>query len=310
MRITPVPTEFRPYRSRWSNHDHNYCVAEAFYDAVVSGEVNPKTDMTYLPIFWANSYHEYVKEVGYPFRAIPQLQRFLNNFLFSPQTYFTVARCDEGIYEKIPDNLLVFGAGKFSDITIPLTSHIAYIPPAVNLKYLATFAGCIRCGGPHPSKERPTRSVVNPDGIGTQIRQAMQSAFEEVDECKIDDIRNGGTDEAWRNMTSMMSQSIFCLAPRGYAPTSFRLYEAMALGSIPVYISDEFITPFDDELDWSEFCVFCRPEEIEQLPQLLKDIPKHWRQNALARLQKLYTSHFSLHGTCQQIAHRLTKGVT
>ncbi len=308
MRTVITSTAFQPYRSRLNNHDHNYCVAEAFYDAVIAGKVTPETDRIYLPVFWANSYHEHVDGVGYPFRAIPQLQKFLDNSLLSSEKYFTVARCDEGIYEEIPSNLLVFGAGRFSDISVPLTSNVPYTPPAANLKYLATFAGCIRCGGPNPSEERPAQSANNPDGIGTQVRQAMQSAFERVDECKINDIRNGGTDKAWRSMTSMMSQSRFCLAPRGYAPTSFRLYEAMALGSVPVYISDEFITPFDGELDWSEFCVFCKPEEIEQLPQHLKNIPESWRQKALTRLKELYTSHFSLRGTCQQIARRLTGG--
>lgn len=309
MKAIPTPSKFRPYRSRLNNHDHNYCVAEAFHVAVISGKINPETNRTYLPVFWANSYHEYVKEVGYPFKAIPQLQKFLDTSLLSSEKYFTVARCDEGIYEKIPDNLLVFGAGRFYDIAIPLTSDIPYTPATTDLKYLATFAGCIRCGGPHPSEKRPTRSVVNPNGIGTQVRQAMQSAFEGVDGCKIENVRNGGSDEAWKSMSSMMSQSRFCLAPRGYAPTSFRLYEAMALGSIPVYISDEFITPFDDELDWSEFCVFCKPEEIKQLPQLLKDIPESWRQKALSRLRELYDSHFSLSGTCQQIARHLTEGL-
>lgn len=33
-----------------------------------------------------------------------------------------------------------------------------------------------------------------------------------------------------------MSRSSLALAPRGTGPTSFRLYEAMALGAVPVYI--------------------------------------------------------------------------
>lgn len=310
MNIVPTSPLFRPYRSKRNNHDHNYCIAEAFYDAVKFGEVKPNTEMIYLPIFWANSYHEYATEVGYPFRAIPRLQKFLGDSLLASEKYFTVARCDEGIYERIPNNLLVFGAGKFFDVAVPLTSNVPYTPPSNDIRHLATFAGCIQCGGPNPSEERPTQSVNNPYGIGTQVRRAMQSAFEGVDGCKIVDVCNGGTDKAWQNMTTMMSQSRFCLAPRGYAPTSFRLYEAMAMGSIPVYISDEFITPFDDEVDWGNFCVFCKPEDIGQLPQFLKDIPESWRQEALNHLKELYVSHLSLRGTCRQIARRLEKGLT
>ncbi len=306
MNIVPTPSLLRPYRSRRNNHDHNYCVAEAFYDAVKSGEAKPKTERIYLPIFWANSYHEYVAEVGYPFRAVPLIQEFLDNSLRSSAKYFTVARCDEGLYEKTPDNLLLFGAGKFADVEIPLTSNLPYTPPSTDLKYLATFAGCIQCGGPFPSEKKPTQSVNNPEGIGTQVRRAMQSAFQKIGGCRIFDVHNGGSNEDWQNMSSMMSQSKFCLAPRGYAPTSFRLYESMALGSVPVYISDEFILPyFSNEIDWHEFCIFCRPGDIEQLPQRLRDIPEGWRQEALKRLKELYASHFSLQGTCQQITHIL-----
>ena len=36
-----------------------------------------------------------------------------------------------------------------------------------------------------------------------------------------------------------MRDSLFSLCPRGYGPTSFRLYESIQLGSIPVYIAED-----------------------------------------------------------------------
>ena len=38
--------------------------------------------------------------------------------------------------------------------------------------------------------------------------------------------------------------SVFGLAPRGYGPTSFRLYETMQMDAVPIYISDVFWLPF------------------------------------------------------------------
>lgn len=50
------------------------------------------------------------------------------------------------------------------------------------------------------------------------------------------------TPEVSRNdvleMFTALSKSQFALAPRGYGPTSYRLYEAMRLGVVPVYVSD------------------------------------------------------------------------
>ena len=41
--------------------------------------------------------------------------------------------------------------------------------------------------------------------------------------------------------------------PRGYGPTSFRLYESIEMQSIPIYISDEFILPYSNIIDWENF---------------------------------------------------------
>ena len=41
----------------------------------------------------------------------------------------------------------------------------------------------------------------------------------------------------------LISESYFSL-PRGYGPTSFRLYESIKSGTVPVYISDEHFLPY------------------------------------------------------------------
>jgi hypothetical protein len=41
----------------------------------------------------------------------------------------------------------------------------------------------------------------------------------------------------------LLSRSWFALCPRGYGPTSYRLYEALRLGAIPVYVSDRHWLP-------------------------------------------------------------------
>ncbi len=308
MRVLEIPEEHRPRRSHDSDHDHNYGVAEAFYDAVQSGNVNPRTDRIYIPVFWANSYHQQVSAIGYPFKAVPAIQQLLDDTLDPNEQYFTVARSDDGIYETLPPNVQVFGACRRSDVSIPLTSSVPYWGrQGQSVKLLASFAGCKMTGGPDPTIDNPVESVSNPEGVGTQVRRDMFAAFANRTDCSLIEERNGGRAGAWEVLTRLMQKSRFSLAPRGYAPASFRLYEAMAYGSIPVYISDELIVPFEDVLDWDQFCVFCTPEDLPGLPDRLAGIPDGWQQNALGMIAGLYPQYFDLSGTCQQIARILER---
>ena len=47
---------------------------------------------------------------------------------------------------------------------------------------------------------------------------------------------------------NLIKSSFFFLCPKGYGPASFRLYESIELGTVPVYISDDFVLPFEEEI--------------------------------------------------------------
>lgn len=65
-------------------------------------------------------------------------------------------------------------------------------------------------------------------------------------------IKGDGIDLASKGMHS----SKFCLNIAGDTPSSNRLFDAIASHCVPVIISDEIELPFEDVLDYSEFCVF------------------------------------------------------
>ncbi|KAL3637029.1 hypothetical protein CASFOL_019328 [Castilleja foliolosa] len=58
-----------------------------------------------------------------------------------------------------------------------------------------------------------------------------------------------------------MQTSKFCLNIAGDTPSSNRLFDAIASHCVPVIISDEIELPFEDVLDYSEFCVFVRSSD-------------------------------------------------
>ncbi|KAG0615965.1 hypothetical protein M758_5G079700 [Ceratodon purpureus] len=64
------------------------------------------------------------------------------------------------------------------------------------------------------------------------------------------------TSEGIRTATQGMRQSKFCLHLAGDTPSSNRLFDAVASHCVPLIISDEIELPFEDVLDYSEFCLF------------------------------------------------------
>lgn len=54
----------------------------------------------------------------------------------------------------------------------------------------------------------------------------------------------------WRRI----AKSKFVFAPRGDGSCSFRAYQSMAVGSVPI-IMDMVSYPFDDEVDWNALCI-------------------------------------------------------
>ena len=70
-------------------------------------------------------------------------------------------------------------------------------------------------------------------------------------------VQKGGVNKASQGMHS----SKFCLNIAGDTPSSNRLFDTIASHCVPVIISDEIELPYEDVLDYSEFCIFVRTSD-------------------------------------------------
>jgi len=77
-----------------------------------------KSSWTFLPVtWWMNGVRQQVREHHKEIRAVPEVQDFLDGL--PPGRYVTVARGDDGPYERLPRETIVFGAD-CGDIPVPL----------------------------------------------------------------------------------------------------------------------------------------------------------------------------------------------
>jgi hypothetical protein len=82
----------------------------------------------------------------------------------------------------------------------------------------------------------------------------------------------------------------FILCPRGKGVSTFRIFEAMRLGRVPVVISDEWIEP--PNCEWSGCHIRVAERDIERLPEILKEREADWpRMSAAAHSN--WNAHFS-----------------
>ncbi|XP_047321287.1 probable glycosyltransferase At3g07620 [Impatiens glandulifera] len=76
------------------------------------------------------------------------------------------------------------------------------------------------------------------------------------------------------NYIQHMKTSKYCICPKGYEVNSPRVVEAIFYECVPVIISDNFVPPFFEVLDWNAFSVIVAEKDIEKLKEILVSIPE------------------------------------
>ena len=84
----------------------------------------------------------------------------------------------------------------------------------------------------------------------------------------------GKTAETYREWQAeyfrVMQDSMFVLCPRGVAPSSYRIFEAMKAGRVPGIIADQWVPPAGP--DWTEFSLRVSEKRLQDVPKILEEV--------------------------------------
>lgn len=91
-----------------------------------------------------------------------------------------------------------------------------------------------------------------------------------------------------------MKSSKYCICAKGYEVNSPRVVEAIFYECVPVIISDNFVPPFFETLNWEAFAIFVPEKDIPRLKDILLSIPEK-RYREMQQRVKLVQQHFLWH---------------
>ncbi|CAH8326529.1 unnamed protein product [Eruca vesicaria subsp. sativa] len=91
-----------------------------------------------------------------------------------------------------------------------------------------------------------------------------------------------------------MKSSKYCICPKGHEVNSPRVVEALFYECVPVIISDNFVPPFFEVINWESFAVFVLEKDIPDLKKILVSITET-RYREMQMRVKMVQKHFLWH---------------
>jgi len=141
-------------------------------------------------------------------------------------------------------------------LSIPYFAHDQYLP-AANKNILYSFVGAAthKCRENIFNMKHPKNSVIIKRKKAHFVNPNQQE-----------------TQNNNKEYCDVLGRSRFSLCPRGYGAGSFRFWESLQAGAIPVLIADDYILPTG--FDWSSCIIRIKENEINKIPLIISKISK------------------------------------
>lgn len=112
-------------------------------------------------------------------------------------------------------------------------------------------------------------------------------------------------DEYFQNMI----ESDYILCVRGAGNFSYRLYETLCYGRIPIFINTDCVLPYDFAVDWKRYCVWVEEKDIHQIEQKILEFHQNLSPQEFIDLQyqcrQFWEDYLSPHGFFREFYRHL-----
>jgi hypothetical protein len=266
--MVSIPNFLRPVQNMKYPADNDRTFERWYMETFVEREA---TERLYLPIQWTALYCN--NKFGQCKRTHELIQSYLNQ-LDTSKKYYTIVQYDDGILNKIDHlDIKIFAmSGPRIDYALPLLCPQHQYKFNVERDIFASFVGRIT----HPLRAKMVEQLKDLPGYYIHTKPVSLHEY-----CEI------------------MARTKYALCPRGYGQTSFRICEAIQYGAIPIYISDEFIIPYN--MPVFPFGATLTGEEIDYC---LHEIDKGY--SVLKMIVEVNKSMFTYQGCKQEILKELS----
>jgi len=294
MRYLELGKQFRPSTSHiYPPFVNGRYMEEFVYDYFL--EHPAACNYIYIPVFWTNlqnhpGFQGMKEKYNVLLRAAydKELKLAMDLHTSLPK-YFTIVQHDDGVLLELPYGTIVFGACTgsiplpliYEDITYYLSTHVKS-----EKTLLASFVGSIT----HPVRAAMMDAVKERDGIICQTKDTWTVSVPR---------------HLADSFVDLTLRSKFCLAPRGYGRSSFRFFEAIQLGTIPVYFwDDKKWLPYQELVDYHRFSICIQEKDIPRTREILLGISDERYEQMMVALKEVQDM-FTLEWMCEYMKTRL-----
>ncbi|KAI5659518.1 hypothetical protein M9H77_28311 [Catharanthus roseus] len=241
-----------------------------------------EADVVFVPFFSSISYNRFSKVAPKEKKSVNVLlQEKMVTFLTSQAEWKRSGGIDHIIVAHHPNSLLEARMKLWPAMFI-LSDFGRYPPTIANVEkdVIAPYKHVIRNYVNDSSDFDSRRTLLYFQGAiyrkdGGIIRQELFYLLKDEKDVHFSfgSVQKDGIHQA----TEGMHSSKFCLNIAGDTPSSNRLFDAIASHCVPVIISDEIELPYEDVLEYSEFCIFVRTSDALKekfLINLIRSIQK------------------------------------
>jgi hypothetical protein len=277
--ISKMPIEYPPHQG------YRPMIEERAYSFFTSKQ-EIESEYIYIPIQWTSWHIE--NDFGKNIQPLVDYCKYISE-KYPNEKFFTVVQYDGGTLVPI-DNCTIFASS--GDFNSPLGNNSVYKPIP------------LLCD-PHDGIPKEVREYkVGYAGRDTHpLRVKMNQVLSHLPQYKFALNIDYNKTEVFRDI---LYNSVFALSPRGFGPASFRMYEAIQMQCIPIYISDVFWLPFIDDIEWDKLCLLIKEDEIETIPEKVDDLLDSGEYQSMINYgQQIYEKHLTWNGCLNTILEKI-----